>query len=147
MTFMDRLNSPKSDFTQNRSSSKIIKFQQSQALTLHFAIFWSIVPLRLLNYDILRKEGERTSIRMRLFHELFTSFLVTSNDDCLDLCEETDKCKWISFDSKYWECYLFEDCQKIDVESCGSCISSQSECNAPTCDLTGYCQVRTYRIS
>ena len=44
MTFLDGLNSPKCDFMQNRSSSKIIiKFQQSQALTSHFEIFWSIV--------------------------------------------------------------------------------------------------------
>ena len=34
MTFFDGLNSPKFDFTQNRSGGKIIKFQQSQALTL-----------------------------------------------------------------------------------------------------------------
>ena len=43
MTFLDHLNSPKCDFTQNRSGSKIINFQQSQALTLHFGFFWSIV--------------------------------------------------------------------------------------------------------
>ena len=33
MTFMDHLNSPKLDFMQNWSGSKMIKFQQSQALT------------------------------------------------------------------------------------------------------------------
>ena len=43
MTFLDRLNSPKFDFTQNRSGGKIIKFQQIQALTSHFESFWSIV--------------------------------------------------------------------------------------------------------
>ena len=43
MTFLDRLNSPKFDFTQNQSGSKIIKFQQSLALTSHFESFWSIV--------------------------------------------------------------------------------------------------------
>ena len=43
MTFLDRLISPKCDFTQNRSGGKIIKFQQSQALTSHFEIIWSIV--------------------------------------------------------------------------------------------------------
>ena len=45
MTFLDPLNSPKCDFTQNQSGGKIIKFQQSQALTSHFEIFWSIVPI------------------------------------------------------------------------------------------------------
>jgi len=45
MTFLDCLNSPKCDFTQNRSGGKIIKFQQSQALTSHFESFWSIVKL------------------------------------------------------------------------------------------------------
>ena len=43
MTFLDRLNLPKLDFTQNLSGGKIIKFQQSQALTSHFESFWSIV--------------------------------------------------------------------------------------------------------
>ena len=43
MTILDRLNSPKFDFTQNRSGDKIIKFQQSQDLTSHFESFWSIV--------------------------------------------------------------------------------------------------------
>ena len=43
MTFLDHLNSPKCDFTQNWSGVKIIKFQQSPALTSHFESFWSIV--------------------------------------------------------------------------------------------------------
>ena len=43
MTFLDHLNLPKLDFTQNRSGGKIIKYQQSQALTSHFESFWSIV--------------------------------------------------------------------------------------------------------
>ena len=37
------MNLPKFDFTQNRGDSKIIKFQQSQALSSHFESFWSIV--------------------------------------------------------------------------------------------------------
>ena len=45
MTFLDHLNSPKFDFTQNQSGGKILKFQQSQALTSHFESFWSIVPI------------------------------------------------------------------------------------------------------
>ena len=45
MTFLDCFNSPKFDFTQNQSGGKIIKFQQSQALTSHFESFWSIVPI------------------------------------------------------------------------------------------------------
>ena len=44
MTFLDCLNSPKFDFTQNQNGGKMIKFQQSQALTSHFESFLSIVP-------------------------------------------------------------------------------------------------------
>ena len=42
----------KFDFTRNLRSggSKIIKFQQSQALTLHFESFWSIVYSLLRNF-------------------------------------------------------------------------------------------------
>ena len=47
MTFLDCLNLPKFNFTQNRSGGKIIKFQQSQALTSHFEIFWSIVHFKM----------------------------------------------------------------------------------------------------
>ena len=43
MTFLDRFNSPNLDFTQNLSGGKMINFRQSQALTLHFESFWSIV--------------------------------------------------------------------------------------------------------
>ena len=39
MTFLDGLNSPKYDFTKNLSGDKIIKYQQSQALTSHFESF------------------------------------------------------------------------------------------------------------
>ena len=46
MTFLDRLNSPKCYFLQNRSGGKIIKFQQSQALSSHFEIIWSIVRMK-----------------------------------------------------------------------------------------------------
>ena len=47
MIFLDRLNSPRLDFTQNLSVGKIIKFQQSQALTSHFESLWSIVSLKI----------------------------------------------------------------------------------------------------
>ena len=48
MTFLYRLNLTKLDFTQNLSGSKMIKCQQSQALTSHFESFWSIVICRKL---------------------------------------------------------------------------------------------------
>ena len=43
MTFLDHLNLPKLDFTYNLSCGKMIKNQQSQALTSHFESFWSIL--------------------------------------------------------------------------------------------------------
>ena len=46
MTFIDCLNSPKFDFTQNRSGGEIIKYQQDQALTSHFECFWSKVDTK-----------------------------------------------------------------------------------------------------
>ena len=65
MTFLDRLNLPKFDFTQNRSGSKIIKFQQSQAVTSHFEIFWSIVQfdvtIRKISLTALAKAAKRVT--------------------------------------------------------------------------------------
>ena len=43
MTFLDLLHSPKFDVMKNLSDGKIIKLQQSQALTSHFESPWSIV--------------------------------------------------------------------------------------------------------
>ena len=43
MIFLDSSNSPKSDFTQILSDVKVVKFQQSEALTSHFESFLSIV--------------------------------------------------------------------------------------------------------
>ena len=57
MTFLDRLNSPKCDFTQNQSGSKIIKDQQSQALTSHFESFWSIVHKKTIFCPYLEQLG------------------------------------------------------------------------------------------
>ena len=59
MTFLDCLNSPKCDFTQNKSGGKIDKFQQSQALTSHFENFWSIVKWM---EEILRKLGLQPNV-------------------------------------------------------------------------------------
>ena len=64
MTFIDRLSSPKLDITQNRSGGKMIKFQQSQALTSHFERFWSIVC------------GEK---KYSMVANLHTKFFMTSN--------------------------------------------------------------------
>ena len=47
MAFLYCLNSPILDFTQNLSGSKIITFQQSQALTSHFESFCSIVESKI----------------------------------------------------------------------------------------------------
>ena len=52
MTFLDRLNSPKLDFTQNWSGGKMIKFQQSQALTSHFESFWIMVLCVLFSVQL-----------------------------------------------------------------------------------------------
>ena len=46
MTILRRLNLPKFDLTPNMSDGKIIKFQQSQALTSHFESFWNIVDFK-----------------------------------------------------------------------------------------------------
>ena len=61
MTFSDRLNSPKLDYTQYRSGCKFIKYQQSQALTPHFESFWSIVLLD--NFRNFKKFPELATLK------------------------------------------------------------------------------------
>ena len=50
ITFLVGLNLPKFDFTQNLRAGRMIKFQQSQALTSHFESFWSIVHIKYNYY-------------------------------------------------------------------------------------------------
>ena len=54
MTFLDRLNSPKFDFTQNWSGSKINKFEVKPIS--HFENFWSLVQY-LRNYAFVDNFG------------------------------------------------------------------------------------------
>ena len=55
MIFLDRLNSPKFDFMQNKSGGKMMKFQHSQALTSHFESFLSIVQYMNWGKQALKK--------------------------------------------------------------------------------------------
>ena len=66
---MDRLNSPKYDFTHHRSGGKIIKFQQSQALTSHFENFWSIVP-KGLRPTYIAKNMSKSQFLGKYFHSV-----------------------------------------------------------------------------
>ena len=63
MTFLNCLNSPKFDFTQNRIGSRIIKYQQSQDITTYFESFWSIVSCQtlILTTLLLPKEVHKLS--------------------------------------------------------------------------------------
>ena len=46
---LDHLNSPKFDVMENLSDGKMLKFQQSQALTSHFESFWGIVDMNVMH--------------------------------------------------------------------------------------------------
>ena len=59
MTFMDRLNAPKFDFTKNWSGGKIIKPQQSQASTSHFQSFWSIVVCKISPFSLAQIKNDK----------------------------------------------------------------------------------------
>ena len=60
MTFLERFNSPKLDFTQNGSDGKIIKSQQSQTSTSHFESFWSIVNFQKNSVKIMKNKVQMT---------------------------------------------------------------------------------------
>ena len=55
MTFLDCLKSPKLDFMKNLSGGKMIKLQQSEALTSHFECFWSIAIHTHIDFDSQNK--------------------------------------------------------------------------------------------
>ena len=68
MTFLDRLNSPKFDFTKDLSGKTIIKFLQCQALTSHIESFWNIVHI----YNMMKvKDGLSQSKKIASFSEKY----------------------------------------------------------------------------
>ncbi len=48
-------------------------------------------------------------------------------EDCLQLCDLTQGCRWFSFYTLVPECVLFQNCLSID-ESCEDCISGERRC-------------------
>ena len=73
MTYLNRSNSSKFDLTQNRSGGRMIKFQQSQALTSHFGSFWSIVhALAYLNENqiFLHRNSDHSEKTLQIWSTL-----------------------------------------------------------------------------
>ena len=75
------------------------------------------------------------------------SGFVTAKDglDCLKQCQNSDSCKWFTFNSKYdeYNCEMFRTCENIDP-TCynqNSCCSGQSSCPSERCELKGICLV------
>ena len=64
---------------------------------------------------------------------------VNSDLDCFGFCRKNQHCHWISYDSVEKDCYLFENCEETDIESCPNCLSSENECAIYTCDVSGIC--------
>ena len=77
MTFLNRLNSPKCDFTQNWSGSKIIKFQQSQALTSYFESFWSYTKSSIPHQSFWQ------------YNNSYSQFTLLKSLNAIELCSAT----------------------------------------------------------
>ena len=53
---------------------------------------------------------------------------VTSQEICLEICQETEGCKWFTYASSYYGCQLMADCETLD-ESCKECLSGEVTCD------------------
>ena len=54
----------------------------------------------------------------------------STQQECLQLCKETNQCRWFTFLEKNDAgdfCILYQDCPALD-ESCSACISAESRC-------------------
>ncbi len=62
---------------------------------------------------------------------------VTEND-CLDQCQATEDCVWLTHDSDSGRCELLADCPTLDT-LCDTCLSSHVLCSEyePDGPLTG----------
>jgi hypothetical protein len=52
---------------------------------------------------------------------------IPSQEDCLNVCQQTENCKWFTFIQTSQTCLLFTDCETLD-ETCAECTSGQSRC-------------------
>ena len=61
---------------------------------------------------------------------MISTLPASTQQDCLQLCKETNKCRWFTFIEKNDAgdfCILYHDCPIID-ESCSACISGETRC-------------------
>jgi len=78
---------------------------------------------------------ERIHIILKISGECIGQFLhaeidVPSQEDCLNICKEFQRCNWFTYIQSSLSCLLFSDCQTLD-ETCLDCISGESRCTMP----------------
>lgn len=81
-----------------------------------------------------------------------TSIQVTVTDDvahCLDLCSNDQNCQWFSYKQENHLCSLLMDCQSLQNENQGVCISGEDECgnDGPQCNIDGCCQGQSIDVA
>lgn len=55
-------------------------------------------------------------------------------DDCLNVCESSVDCHWITYEVGSGYCVGFSDCTTVS-DACSSCITSEVECPGLTCSV------------
>ena len=72
------------------------------------------------------------------------SQLVTAKDglDCLKKCQNSDDCKWFTYQSREddYNCELLRTCEQVENQ-CSRCLSGQSLCPSEFCWIKGMCIV------
>ncbi len=58
---------------------------------------------------------------------LIDNIAAENDNNCLEVCQETDNCLWFTYNRLDGACLLLEDCQQLDM-SCDTCVSGQSVC-------------------
>ena len=52
---------------------------------------------------------------------------LASLEDCLQLCQSSFGCRWVTYEAALSDCLLYKTCPSLD-ESCNNCLSSERRC-------------------
>ena len=108
-------------------------------LRLLFQLILCLVFLHCTLGQECNKRGQCTNAQI--------SQLLTADNglDCLKKCQNSDDCKWYTFQSNEndYNCELLRTCEQVDNQS--GCVSGQSTCPSEFCWKQGMCMVSFYK--
>ncbi len=96
-------------------------------IPIRFCIKSHYIDLRRKNVHMCLSDVQ-CSVIGRCQGILIEDVVASSNEECLQMCQDKTECQWITYDYDNSNCIQLEDCQVLD-ETCDQCLSSQRHCS------------------